>query len=205
MEAKNRSEIEAELASIILILWDSLGKTLNFLLPNSWPVFMAAYERLAAPTVNRVYSQARRDQADHLGFDIRAERQPRPDAGSPAAVRNVAREIYESFQRKQLFEQTLRVQGEDTSQAEVVEQWQAEREAAGITTDAHTAGEMDANREIQSQYGVRIVSTWIAEPGACDVCRPLHGTTKLWRMRFPNGPKAHPNCRCHLESSVALF
>lgn len=40
---------------------------------------------------------------------------------------------------------------------------------------------------------------WIAEPDACDVCRPLDGMVIPWNREFPSGFKmapAHPNCRC---------
>ncbi len=34
----------------------------------------------------------------------------------------------------------------------------------------------------------------------CPICGPLHGTTReTWGGEFPDGPPAHPNCRCYLR------
>ena len=40
---------------------------------------------------------------------------------------------------------------------------------------------------------------WIAEPNACEICKPLDGMVIPWQAEFPDlgtTPPAHPNCRC---------
>lgn len=75
----------------------------------------------------------------------------------------------------------------------------AERIAVTTTTQVHSDGEIDASKDVESRTGKRLVATWFTEPGACPICRPLEGTIREWRTKFPSGPPAHPHCRCHLE------
>lgn len=46
-----------------------------------------------------------------------------------------------------------------------------------------------------------LIITWVAEPGACSICAPLHGKEyDSWAHLFPEGPPSpHPNCRCSLR------
>lgn len=43
---------------------------------------------------------------------------------------------------------------------------------------------------------------WITEADGkvCEICSPLHRTKRgRWSGKFPEGPPAHPRCRCYLE------
>lgn len=76
----------------------------------------------------------------------------------------------------------------------------AERTAVTSITEAISLGEIDAARDVEVRNGVRLVPIWRTEPDACKICAPLEGTTRrVWGARFPNGPSAHPRCRCGLE------
>lgn len=50
--------------------------------------------------------------------------------------------------------------------------------------------------------GDNLVPVWHTEKDerVCPICSPLDRQRfEAWAERFPNGPPAHPNCRCHLE------
>lgn len=59
---------------------------------------------------------------------------------------------------------------------------------------------MNENKEFQLSgsvsYSVRKKYKWLTEPGACRVCKAMHG--KLYEKEdVPKWP--HPNCKCHVE------
>lgn len=79
-------------------------------------------------------------------------------------------------------------------------------------TQAQSAGNIRAVQEFQQQSGIALEGVWITElaafgrstkpgdGGVCPICFPLHAQPRaVWGDRFPLGPPAHPNCRCHLE------
>lgn len=50
--------------------------------------------------------------------------------------------------------------------------------------------------------GDGLIPLWITELDGkvCAICRPLHRKRfEAWADSFPEGPPAHPNCRCFLE------
>lgn len=74
-------------------------------------------------------------------------------------------------------------------------------EAIAITeiTAAQTAGGEYAATEYVAVTGISLNAVWITERDSrvCPICNPLQGTKRdVWSMRFPNGPPAHPRCRC---------
>lgn len=76
------------------------------------------------------------------------------------------------------------------------------------TTGAVTAGErwvfawatdnvLGDDREVER--------TWHTEGDArvCEICRPLDGREEdYWRRLFPDGPPAHPRCRCWIDYRI---
>lgn len=53
----------------------------------------------------------------------------------------------------------------------------------------------------------RIVRTWITalDDRVCAICGPLHGTTEeVWGKQFPEGPAAHPFCRCRIANELRM-
>ena len=51
-----------------------------------------------------------------------------------------------------------------------------------------------------------LTAIWVTERDGrvCPICRPLDGQVDVdWEDQFPNGPPAHPNCRCWLKFEPA--
>lgn len=77
----------------------------------------------------------------------------------------------------------------------------AERTGATETTAADTGGGtgvVDGAR----RDGRTVDLLWVTERDAkvCPLCRPLHGVPEsVWSRYHPNGPPAHPTCRCELR------
>lgn len=67
------------------------------------------------------------------------------------------------------------------------------------TTSAITAG---ATAGVENTVGLSDDDLWITEndSSVCPICSPLHKTRRpVWSAKFPNGPGAHPRCRCYLQ------
>jgi len=77
--------------------------------------------------------------------------------------------------------------------------------AATETTRAVSAGELGilalAAELLDGEDGRRDRVWRTSEDGAvCPVCAPLNRKSEdSWRHAFPDGPPAHPNCRCFLQ------
>lgn len=79
----------------------------------------------------------------------------------------------------------------------------AEMNAVTTVTEAQSDGEVAGTKILQAK-GKTIVEIWRTEPGACNICEPLEGTTReVWGAKFPRGTPAHKRCRCWIEH-VAL-
>lgn len=79
------------------------------------------------------------------------------------------------------------------------------RIATTETTRTISAGELAARDELQRITENEIVGRWITERDAavCKVCRPLDGSKEpVWSRQFPDGPPAHPHCRCTILYEV---
>lgn len=80
-------------------------------------------------------------------------------------------------------------------------------ERIGVTETTRTisAGELAARDELQRIAENGIIGRWITERDAkvCPICRPLDGKAEsIWAQQFPDGPPAHPNCRCTILYEV---
>jgi hypothetical protein len=54
-------------------------------------------------------------------------------------------------------------------------------------------------------YGVEMRRVWftLRDSLVCPICGPLHGMPEsVWEIQYPDGPPAHPNCRCSTELTV---
>lgn len=77
----------------------------------------------------------------------------------------------------------------------------AENTGITETTAADTgggAGVVDRAR----RDGRTVDLLWVTERDSkvCPICRPLHGEAEsVWSRSHPNGPPAHPRCRCELR------
>lgn len=71
--------------------------------------------------------------------------------------------------------------------------------AANETTQAQYSG---ADYIIRDTVGVSELDTWFTRTDGlvCEICAPLHREPRsVWETRFPQGPPAHPWCRCWIE------
>lgn len=78
----------------------------------------------------------------------------------------------------------------------------AESAAVTAVTRAISKGEREAQKDFKRQTGALVHALWITEVDAkvCPICRPLHRKPEpTWKHLFPDGPPAHPNCRCELQ------
>lgn len=90
----------------------------------------------------------------------------------------------------------------------------ADNIAATETTRAQTDGQQQGVREENKarekaaedsddgEPAKILVAFWnaIRDSKTCPVCRPLHNTPeRVWGQEFPDGPPAHPACRCWLD------
>jgi len=67
------------------------------------------------------------------------------------------------------------------------------------TTNAATAG---AEAAVVRTVGLTEGDTWYTERDAkvCPICVPMHGRPRsVWSGYFPEGPPAHPRCRCWIQ------
>lgn len=84
----------------------------------------------------------------------------------------------------------------------------ATRIATTETTRTISGGEIAAADELGTislqRIGRRPIWT-IEDNAACKICLPLNGTGRdVWGIPFPEGPPAHPNCRCWLEWMIQI-
>ena len=74
------------------------------------------------------------------------------------------------------------------------------RDAVTETTAAQSIGAETAMK--LDPFGLSNDDIWITEYDAkvCPICRPLHERKReVWEAQFPDGPPAHPNCRCTIQ------
>lgn len=73
------------------------------------------------------------------------------------------------------------------------------------TTRANSRAERAAAEDFERATGKKIVAYWVTERDSrvCKTCLGLGGKAeRVWLSEFPDGPPAHPNCRCWLSWEV---
>lgn len=73
------------------------------------------------------------------------------------------------------------------------------------TTRANSKAERAAADDFERATGTKIVAYWVTESDSrvCATCEGLGGNAEtVWLRGFPDGPPAHPNCRCWLSWEV---
>lgn len=81
----------------------------------------------------------------------------------------------------------------------------AKRIAITEITRATSHAESETTKRIEQRSPVRLQWIWWTQDDerVCPVCGPLHMKGEVaWAYRFPEGPPAHPNCRCYKEQSI---
>lgn len=77
-----------------------------------------------------------------------------------------------------------------------------DRRAASIAITETTRATAKATEMYQRELadrGIGSVRRWLTaeDERVCAICGPLdHKTEEVWKVQFPSGPPAHPNCRC---------
>lgn len=82
-----------------------------------------------------------------------------------------------------------------------------EGRAEGIgVTETTAAGSAGGESGIGNTVGVSTKDLWIIEDqNACPICKPLNLTPRSnWERFFPQGPPAHPICRCHVRYAAEV-
>lgn len=87
-----------------------------------------------------------------------------------------------------------------------------ERDVVTTTTDTMSLGQRGAGRagdgaSTADGQRVSVEMIWATERDArvCPICAPLDRTAEnVWGRTQPNGPPAHPNCRCSLTPKVIV-
>lgn len=89
---------------------------------------------------------------------------------------------------------------------QLIERAFGESRADGISiteiTAAISMGLILLNGLYRAAHQVEADERWFTQldERVCPICGPLHGTTReTWGTQFPNGPQAHPRCRCYLR------
>lgn len=84
---------------------------------------------------------------------------------------------------------------------EVFGEGRTESTAITEVTSTNSAAEKDYVDHVRGG-GVDVQILWQTEKDAsvCPICRPLDGQPEeVWSTKFPDGPSAHPRCRCWLK------
>jgi len=69
-------------------------------------------------------------------------------------------------------------------------------------TTALSAGLAILGALYNNAFGIQLDERWFTQQDerTCRVCGPLHNKTRqVWEREFPDGPPAHPRCRCYKQ------
>jgi hypothetical protein len=211
MEAPDRDEREYELAAAILLLWllmDTVWDT-----GAAWSVFREGFNQHVRPILTRIYGVARTSLAQQFGHQYQVT--TAPSGNTVVQIPNLnrtidqyERELFDTLQNRHTTQTQKQAERDRAVEVEpevehppvaVFDEADAERISVTTVTEVNSQGEMDGAKDVETRVGTRLVGIWTTEPGACKVCAPLDGTIVGWSKEFPNGPPAHPRCRCSLQ------
>jgi len=196
-----RQETESELAAILVILF---AASFDYHTPaganTNGPFEAAAYADRRAREIADGYARHSRDRwttfAQNWRPDLGAEggsaEAPGPTGPTPGSgpSRPGGGETRPTADARRAVEDAA---------ATIFGPERAESVATTETTAAQSAGAESA----ASAAGVlsdRDIWWTEADGRVCRTCGPLHRTgRRVWSQKFPDGPPAHPNCRCWIE------
>jgi hypothetical protein len=81
----------------------------------------------------------------------------------------------------------------------------AEMIATTEVTRSYAAATNEIQRQV-NQTGLQMTRIWQTQNDelVCDICGPLNQRPEAdWRAEYPDGPPAHPNCRCGITLTAA--
>ena len=197
MEMPNRDPQENELAEAILLIWLLL---LDQDAVRLFASFMPLFDSHVRPILTQMYGQSRNSLAEQAGVvhrrvpsELNLGGQTVQIPGLNAKIDQFAGGLFDIFQANMDRREKAEANDEDPPA------FRHDTIARTTTTEVQTAGEFDARAEIESRTGERLEAVWVAEPGMCELCEALDGTTRKWRTEWPQGPPRHPRCRCYLR------
>ena len=80
-------------------------------------------------------------------------------------------------------------------------QVRAEMIATTEVTRAYSEATNQHQRIVERESGIRMVRVWetLNDELVCPICGPLNGKLEdEWAIVYPDGPPAHPRCRCSI-------
>lgn len=80
-------------------------------------------------------------------------------------------------------------------------QARAEMIATTEVTRAYSEATNEHQRIVQRETGIQMVRVWetLNDELVCPICGPLNGKLEdEWAILYPDGPPAHPRCRCSM-------
>lgn len=86
--------------------------------------------------------------------------------------------------------------------SDLVDVFGPERDENAAVTETTRAASAGGEAAVFNTGGVTSQDLWITEVDdrRCAICKPLHRKPRLeWSRFFPQGPPAHPRCRCFLQ------
>ncbi|KKN80776.1 hypothetical protein LCGC14_0325820 [marine sediment metagenome] len=190
-DLKTRNQHEDALAAALLLIF------------NDWHDRWIAFGRLegldaavagaALPTLAQVHGEAAGNLASLQSFPLSAGEANQKGVGwARQRAAELGRQIVESTEKAIEDEESLeKVFGaERTVMIAITE-----------VTRAITVGELWVLLLLMTEAGLVFGVFWYTEADerVCPVCAPLHATEReFWQQSIPEGPPAHPRCRCHL-------
>lgn len=173
--------------------WDKSGKELaQTLLPFSERVYLDAAERMLASVpigVNwDLINTAASEWARGYTYDL--------IRGINETSRRAVQQAISAY-----FEQGLTIGDLRERLGRIYSPVRAEMIATTEVTRAASMGEQALAQEIANQ-GIQMTAVWQTnnDEMVCPICGPLHERPESeWRNAHPDGPPAHPRCRCWLN------
>lgn len=172
-------EVEEENRGVIFGWWQS--------------VFLASaiYHGLDAAQAEIAAQQAAERKAAEVAAGYVATTQKRLDNAADAWLEKIQND---NMRKGELLQDLVKILGPRRVETVVVDN----------VTNAQTAGgEFAAQEQGLISPDDLWLTWWRIRPGdgaVCQICAPLHRTTRdFWSRYFPEGPSAHPECRCIIE------
>lgn len=203
---EERESVEEELAAILLLIWASQLAAVWATEQRTAAEFRRMLEEAGAPqVVDRVIGRS----AENFAAEVGGPAQPmRPQDMVALRERYLDELATRMAQRQVAYAREYadaRLHHDRTTigvfePPEPYSEAQAVTEAVTSVTTVVSQTEREGARNRSNDAGISLHPFWVTEPGACKICQPLHNRGKeAWGARFPDGPPAHPNCRCHLQ------
>lgn len=217
----NRSAEDRALTAALLLLFDQYRHEAQALLASRAAIPAGFYERLRTAVESAVLEHMERvstEAAIRLAATLGVPAMEAALANAKAAAQQLATEHADKFiERTQRWVAEILAKASRsetaavaavaavTGMATVFSPSRASAIGVTQTTEAASAGEMNAARQMERDYGVQVIAYWVVDETSniCPICSKCHGQPQeFWERYFPNGPPGHPNCACSLRFVV---